>query len=46
MGHSDIKTTMRYLHDVPKHDDAALLTAAFTSEGFVPSATRSVLQGR
>lgn len=29
MGHSDIKTTMRYLHYVPRHDDAALLTAAF-----------------
>jgi integrase len=52
MGHADVKTTMRYLHYVPKHDDAALLTAAFTREsvprdmprtadiGAQPSATR------
>jgi integrase len=31
MGHADIKTTMRYLHYVPQHDDAAKLTAAFTT---------------
>jgi integrase len=31
MGHADIQTTMRYLHYVPQHDDAARLTAAFTS---------------
>jgi integrase len=30
MGHADIQTTMRYLHYVPAHDDAARLTAAFT----------------
>jgi Phage integrase family len=35
MGHADIKTTMRYLHYVPRHDDAALLTAAF-APGNVP----------
>jgi integrase len=29
MGHADIQTTMRYLHYVPAHDDAARLTAAF-----------------
>jgi integrase len=28
MGHADIQTTMRYLHYVPQHDDAARLTAA------------------
>jgi len=32
MGHADIQTTMRYLHYVPAHDDAARITAAFTSE--------------
>jgi integrase len=32
MGHADIQTTMRYLHYVPQHDDAAKLTAAFTAE--------------
>lgn len=32
MGHADIQTTMRYLHYVPAHDDAARLTAAFTAE--------------
>ena len=32
MGHADIQTTMRYLHYVPRHDDAARLTAAFASE--------------
>jgi integrase len=31
MGHADIQTTMRYLHYVPAHDDAARLTAAFTA---------------
>jgi integrase len=29
MGHANIETTMRYLHYVPQHDDAARLTAAF-----------------
>jgi len=29
MGHANIATTMRYLHYVPQHDDAARLTAAF-----------------
>lgn len=32
MGHADIQTTMRYLHHVPQHDDAARLTDAFTTE--------------
>jgi integrase len=32
MGHADIQTTMRYLHYVPAHDDAARLTAAFTPD--------------
>jgi len=30
MAHADIQTTMRCLHYVPAHDDAARLTAAFT----------------
>jgi integrase len=29
MGHSDIQTTMKYLHYVPRHDDAALVADAF-----------------
>jgi integrase len=33
MGHSDLATTRRYMHYAPRHDEAALLTAAFTAEG-------------
>ena len=29
MGHADIDTTRRYLHFAPRHDDAALVDAAF-----------------
>jgi hypothetical protein len=29
MGHADVQTTMRYLHDAPRHDDAALVARAF-----------------
>jgi integrase len=29
MGHADIQTTMKYLHYVPRHDDAALVADAF-----------------
>jgi len=29
MGHSDVQTTMKYLHYVPRHDDAALVADAF-----------------
>jgi integrase len=29
MGHADVQTTMRYLHDAPRHDDAALVADAF-----------------
>jgi hypothetical protein len=36
MRHADIQTTMRYLHYVPAHDDAARLTAAFTPEDRAP----------
>jgi integrase len=39
MGHADIQTTMRYLHYVPAHDDAARLSAAFTAES-APSLVR------
>jgi integrase len=31
MGHANMATTMRYLHYVPQHDDAARLTAAFAT---------------
>ena len=29
MGHSDIQTTMRYLHFAPRDEDAALVAEAF-----------------
>ena len=29
MGHADIQTTMRYLHYVPRLEDASLVAAAF-----------------
>src|SRR5215210_4365223 len=32
MGHADIQTTMKYLHYVPRHDDAELVAAAFALE--------------
>ncbi|MGZ6725178.1 MAG: tyrosine-type recombinase/integrase, partial [Solirubrobacteraceae bacterium] len=32
MGHADIQTTMRYVHYVPQHDNAAKLTEAFTAQ--------------
>ncbi len=32
MGHADVQTTMRYLHYVPRADDAALVAAAFRIE--------------
>jgi hypothetical protein len=41
MGHADIQTTMRYLHYVPQHDDAARLTAAFASESVPPVMPRT-----
>ena len=37
MGQAHIQTTMRYLHYVPQDDDAARLTAAFTTESVHPS---------
>jgi integrase len=40
MGHANIQTTMRYLHYVPQHDDAARLTAAFTAESVHPGVHR------
>jgi integrase len=32
MGHKDIATTMRYVHHVPRHDDAARLTRLFSGD--------------
>jgi integrase len=29
MGHSDLHSTMRYLHDAPREDDAELVAEAF-----------------
>jgi integrase len=37
MGHADIQTTMRYLHYVPREQDARLVTAAFAFDP--PAAT-------
>ena len=44
MGHADIQTTMRYLHHVPQHDDAARLTAAFTTESVHPAVHPNVVR--
>jgi integrase len=33
MGHSDVQTTMKYLHYVPRLDEAALVADAFRSSG-------------
>ena len=41
MGHADIQTTMRYLHYVPQHDDAARLTAAFATGTVHPAVHRT-----
>ena len=32
MGHADVQTTMKYLHYVPRDDDAALVAEAFRAE--------------
>jgi integrase len=32
LGHADVQTTMRYVHYVPQHDNAAKLTAAFGAQ--------------
>ena len=32
MGHADVQTTMKYLHYVPREDDAALVAEAFRIE--------------
>lgn len=32
MGHADVQTTMKYLHYVPRDDDAALVAEAFSAE--------------
>ena len=36
MGHSDIKTTMRYVHHVPKHDAAARFSQFVASQTVSP----------
>jgi integrase len=41
MGHADLATTMRYVHYVPQHDNAARLTAAFTAESVHPDVHRT-----
>jgi integrase len=37
MGHADVQTTMRYLHYVPRREDAALLDAAFALGSPLPA---------
>jgi integrase len=41
MGHADLATTMRYVHYVPQHDNAARLTEAFTAETVHPDVHRT-----
>jgi integrase len=36
MGHADVQTTMKYLHYVPREDDARLVTEAFALETAAP----------
>jgi len=42
MGHADVQTTMKYLHYVPRDDDAALVAEAFRAE---PVGTRVKAKG-
>ena len=44
MGHSDIQTTMKYLHYAPHADDARLVAAAFAIEG--PAGRAGIEGGR
>jgi integrase len=37
MGHADLATTMRYVHYVPQHDNAARLSAAFAGDALAPA---------
>jgi integrase len=46
MGHAQIQTTMRYLHYVPAHDDAARLTSAFTAKTGTQTGTELANPGR
>jgi hypothetical protein len=41
MGHADIQTTMRYVHYVPQHDNAAKLSTAFAAESVHPDVHRT-----
>ncbi|WP_372789140.1 tyrosine-type recombinase/integrase [Paraconexibacter sp.] len=41
MGHSDIGTTMRYVHHVPRHDAARRLSAAFAEDRGAPGGRRT-----
>jgi integrase len=40
LGHADVQTTMRYVHYVPQHDNAAKLSAAFATDSVRPDAIR------
>jgi integrase len=44
-GHSSYRTTARYVHHVPRHDDAARLSAAFHSEEISPLADSENVSG-
>ena len=37
MGHADVATTMKYLHDVERPDEAALVAEAFALEPVSPN---------
>jgi integrase len=46
MGHADLATTMRYVHYVPQHDNAARLTAAFATASSESSISEQALVNR
>src|SRR3954468_22335182 len=41
MGHSDVQTTMRYLHYAPRHDDSAIIGRAFAIDRAKAGTSRS-----
>ncbi len=44
MGHADVQTTMKYLHFVPREQDAALIGEAFGSQLPAASSTKPTLE--
>jgi hypothetical protein len=41
MGHADIKTTMRYVHHVPKHDAADRFSKFVAAQSVSPDISRT-----